>query len=334
MSNPILGKRKRLLHFVRGFAHDPKSGSYNLAKYLFSKLPGFLQVRLRALLRPGTQLQTETPSSTFINPQDLVADITSKFHVPETFVRLYRDQGPNYIDWSSSSWEDFFENLPPLEKLSVPFAMSTVTRGHTMLSLLEDQSCIRKRDRYLDVGTGYGGFLRAAKEVGFKEVVGIEPQTYLVNLARAITDDLQGAQVLQEDFLSGDFSSLPGFDLITCNDVIEHVDDPQLAIHKMCELVNENGCICFEVPNKDAIPFVKADGHFLIFGITQLRREQAAEYYAAYTGAEKSVYFFEMGEMYELEWYFTELRDNGFSAFIADTHSTGETEDVPNFMDS
>ena len=202
-----------------------------------------------------------------------------------------------------------------------------------MLSLLEDHSCIRKKDRYLDVGTGYGGFLRAAKEVGFKEVVGVEPQTYLVNLARAITSDLQGAQILQEDFLQGDFSSLPGFDLITCNDVIEHVDDPQLAIHKMCELVNEKGCICFEVPNKDAIPFVKADGHFLIFGITQLPRDEAAEYYAAYTGAEKSVYFFEMGEMYELDWYLKQLKDDGSSAFIAGTHSIVEIEDVPNHIE-
>jgi 2-polyprenyl-3-methyl-5-hydroxy-6-metoxy-1,4-benzoquinol methylase len=333
MSNSILGKMKRLLRFAKRSLHNPKSGAYDLTKYLFSKLPGFLQVRLRVLLRPGTQLQTGTPSNISINSQDLVADITGKFNVPETFVRLYRDQGPNYIDWESSNWEDFFEHLPPLEKLSVPFAMSTVTRGHTMLSLLEGHSCIRKKDRYLDVGTGYGGFLRAAKEVGFEEVVGVEPQMYLVNLARAITSDLQGAQILQEDFLRGDFSSLPGFDLITCNDVIEHVDDPQLAIHKMCELANEKACICFEVPNKDAIPFVKADGHFLIFGITQLPRDQAAEYYAAYTGAEKSVYFFEMGEMYESDWYLKQLKEGGSSAFIADTHSIGEIEDVPNLME-
>lgn len=333
MSDSIVWNMKRLLRFARRFAQNPKLASYDLAKYLFSKLPGFLQLRLKALFRPTTPLQTRLPSSPSNRPHNLVTDITDKFYVPETFVRLYREQGHGPIDWSSSNWQDFFENLPPLQKLSVPFAMSTVIRGRTMLSLLESQSCIRKKDRYLDVGTGYGGFLRAAKEVGFKEVVGIELQQDLVELAKANIYDLQGAQVWKEDFLTGDFSGLQGFDLITCNDVIEHVDDPQLAIHKMSDLINENGCICFEVPNKDAIEFVKADGHFLIFGITQLPRDHAADYYAAYTGAEKSVYFFEMGEMYELDWYFKELMDNGLSALIADTHSIGEIEDVPRLVD-
>jgi 2-polyprenyl-3-methyl-5-hydroxy-6-metoxy-1,4-benzoquinol methylase len=306
---------------------------YDLIKYLFSKLPAFLQRWLRALLRPGTQMQPGLSSSLSGKPQDLVTDITSRFYVSEAFVRLYREQGHGPIDWSSSNWEDFFEHLPPLQKLTVPYGMSTVIRGRTALALLESQACIRKKDRYLDVGTGYGGFLRAAKEAGFKEVVGIELQQDLVDLARANIHGLPGAQVSKEDFLTGDFSLLQGFDLITCNDVIEHVDDPRLAIQKMSELLNEGGCISFEVPNRDAIEFVRADGHFLIFGITQLPRDYAAEYYAAYTGTEKSVYFFEMGEMYELEWYFAELRDNDLSAFIADTHSIGEIEDVPRLVD-
>ena len=332
MSDSILQTIKRLGQFVQRFVRDPKIASYDLAKYLFLKLPAAVQRRLKVLLRPATSSQAGMSSSAPARPQDLVADITRQFFVPASFVRLYREQGHGPIDWSSSNWQDFFQNLPPLQKLSVPFAMSTVIRGRTMLSLLESQACIRKKDHYLDVGTGYGGFLRAAKEAGFREVVGIELQQDLVDLARANIDGLPGAQVLKEDFLTGDFSGLQGFDLITCNDVIEHVDDPRLAIQKMSELTQENGCICFEVPNKDAIEFVRADGHFLIFGITQLPRDQAAEYYSAYTRTEKSIYYFEMGEMYDLDWYFKELIDHGLSAFIADTHSIGEIEDVPQLM--
>jgi len=332
VSDSILRYIKRFIRFAQRFVQDPRLASDDLAKYLFLKLPGSLQLRLRTLFRPGVQLQTGMSSSLSSKPQDLVADITSQFYVPETFVRLYRQQGHGPIDWSSSKWEEFFEHLPPLQKITVPYAMSTVIRGRTMLSLLESQSCISKKDRYLDVGTGYGGFLRAAKEAGFKEVMGIELQQDLVDLASANVYGLPGAQVLKEDFLTGDFSGIQGFDLITCNDVIEHVDDPRLAIRKMCGLMNEGGCISFEVPNKDAIEFVRADGHFLIFGITQLPKDQAAEYYAAYTGSEKSVYFFEMGEMYELDWYFKELKENGVSALVADTHSIGAIEDVPNLM--
>ena len=328
MSDSISEKIKRPFRFMKRFAQEPRSASRDLAKYFFYKLSPSSQARLRVFWR-----RTQPENAISQKPPDLITDIATRFSVAETFVRLYREQDHGPIDWSSSNWRDFFEHLPPRQKLSVPFAMSTVIRGRTMLSLLESQSCIRKKDRYLDVGTGYGGFLRAAKEAGFREVVGIELQQDLVDLARANIDGLPGAQVLKEDFLTGDFSDLQRFDLITCNDVIEHVDDPRLAIQRMSDLTNEHGCICFEVPNKDAIEFVKADGHFLIFGITQLSKDQAAEYYAAYTGTDKSIYDFEMGEMYELGWYFSELKDKGLSAFIADTHSIGEIQDVPRLVE-
>jgi hypothetical protein len=70
----------------------------------------------------------------------------------------------------------------------------------------------------------------------------------------------------------------------------------------------------------------------LIFGTTQLAKNEAAEYQSAYTGAEKSVYLFEMGEMYELGWYFDRLSENGLSPFIADTHLIGRIEDVPQLI--
>ena len=327
MRDSILWKIKRLLGFVRNFGHDPKLASYNLARFLLLKLPSFMQFRLKTFARQAGMLSgIPTP------PQDLVAEITNKFHVPATFVKLYREQGHGPIDWSKSGWQDFFENLPPLQKITVPYAMSTVIRGRSMFSLLEGQSLIRKKNRYLDVGTGSGGFLRAAWEMGFKEVVGIELQPDLVELARANVEGLQGAQVLTDDFITGDFSALGGFDLITCNDVIEHVDDPELAIQKMSKLGNEDGCISFEVPNKDAISFVKSDGHFMIFGITQLPRHEAAEYHSAFTGVEKGYYLFEMGEMYELDWYSKKLLENGWSAFIADMHSIGDIENVPELV--
>lgn len=332
MRHSILRKIKHLLRFALCFWRDLKLASYHLAKYLFLKLPLFMQLRLKVFFGRGPRIQTGMPSALPIAPRDLIADIADRFYVPETFVKLYREQGHGPIDWSRPDWQDFFENLPPLQKMTIPYAMSTVIRGRGMLSLLESQSAIHNKNRYLDVGTGYGGFLRAAKEIGFDEVIGIELQPDLVELARANVDGLQGAQVLTDDFIQGDFSTLGSFDLITCSDVIEHVDDPQLAIQKMSELRNETGCIAFEVPNRDAITFVKSDGHFLIFGITQLPRHQAAEYHSAYTGVDKSYYLFEMGEMYELDWYFKKLSENGLSAFIADTHSIGDLQDVPGLM--
>jgi DNA methylase len=48
----------------------------------------------------------------------------------------------------------------------------------------------------------------------------------------------------------------------TTQDMIEHVDDPELAIQKMASLLTEDGSLSFEVPNNDCITPVKSDGHF------------------------------------------------------------------------
>jgi SAM-dependent methyltransferase len=323
--SPNLG---RPLRFVKGLVRHPRAASYSLAKRLFHALP------------PSMRRRLETPARRVVRSLglgvsrrlDLVEEIAWRFDVSEGFVKLYRQQDHGPIDWSKSNWEEFVENLPPVQKLSVPFAMSTVGRGRQMLSLLADNSCIRKTNRYLDVGTGYGGFLRASKEIGFNEAIGIELQPCLVELAKANVDGLPGATVLAGNFIADDFSRLGAFDLITCNDVIEHVDDAALAIQKMSTLLDEEGCLCFEVPNKDCITFVKSDGHFLIFGLTQLARDDAAAYHSAHTGSDRSVYLFEMGEMYELDWYLQKLAGRGLSARIVDTHAIGDLDDVPELV--
>lgn len=320
------------VRFAKGVVGSSKRASYGLARRLYRSLPLVVQRPVKIVFEWTAPMRRGALFSVFGGRRDLVADIANRFDVPESFVRLYREQGHVPTDWSGSTWQEFFESLPALQKMTVPFAMSTVMRGRGMLSLLESQSCIRKKARYLDVGTGYGGFLRAAKEMGFKEVIGIELQPFLADLAKANIDNLPGAQVFLGDFVKDDFSNLGRLDLITCNDVIEHVDDPALTIQKMSALLTEDGCICFEVPNKDCMTFVKQDGHFLIFGITQLAKIDAAAYHSASTGADKSVYMFEMGELYELDWYFERLAENGLSAFIADTHSIGGLEDVPRLM--
>ena len=319
------------MYLVKRFFQNAGRALFELASYLFWHSPPSLQRRLEAPARRALRRLRITKAQ-LTGKSNLVSDISRRFDVPEKFVELYRSKTESSIDWTASDWDDLYEKLSPVQKLGVPFAMATVMRGRTMLSLLASHSCIHHKGRYLDVGTGYGGFLRAAKEIGFKEVVGLELQQYLVELARANVEDLPGAQVFAFDFIKDDVSEIGTFDLITCNDVIEHVDDPILAIERMSSLLNKEGTLSFEVPNKDCITFVQEDGHFLIFGITQLVKNDAAQYFSAYTGTDQSGYFFEMGEMYELSWYFERLSENSMSSFIMDTHQVGKVEDVPRLM--
>lgn len=267
----------------------------------------------------------------FEKPSSLQDDILQRFSVSKKFLLEYKKQ-QSALDWKKRNWEDFFGSMNPVSQMYVVFAMSTVLRGRDMFSLLESHSCIRSRKRYLDIGTAYAGFLRAFKEQGFKEVIGIELQESLAHLGMANIDGLDDARVIVGDFIQNDYSFLGAFDVVTCNDVIEHVDDAIIAIKKMSSMVTEGGVLAMEVPNRDCISFVTSDGHFQIFGITQLNRDDAALYYEAVLKADRKNYFFQMGEMYELDWYVKQLSQNGLNAFVADTHRIGGIKDVPGLL--
>ncbi|MBV6394067.1 MAG: hypothetical protein KPEEDBHJ_03313 [Anaerolineales bacterium] len=261
----------------------------------------------------------------------LLSDIIQEFNVSEKFVLEYQRLRPD-LDWSKKTWEEFLDSLSSLDRLHISFAMSTVLRGRYSFSLLNGHSCIRTKKRYLDIGTAYAGFLRAYKEQGFEEAIGIELQERLAILGRANIDGLDNTQVIVGDFIQDDYSHLGAFDVVTCNDVIEHVDDAIVAIQKMSGMVADGGTLCMEVPNRDHINFVASDGHFQIFGITQLDRDDAALHYEAALKADRKNYYFQMGEMYELDWYIEQLSRNGLKAFIADTHMVGGVKDVPELI--
>ena len=72
------------------------------------------------------------------------------------------------------------------------------------------------------------------------------------------------------------------FDVITCNDVIEHVTDPGIAIKHVASMLRNGGIAYFEIPNRDDVSAVIADGHYQLFGITQLEHDLAAQYYGAH----------------------------------------------------
>ena len=263
-----------------------------------------------------------------IKPVTLYEDIEKRFGVTQEFAKLYLSK-QNYSALEFDTWDSLSKKLNSLQNMYINFALSTFNRGLSIANMLEKDRLINHKNRYLDVGTGYGGFPRAFSSVGFKEVIGIELQQHLADYAKANTIDIDGATILNWDFEQSDTSQLEKFDLITCNDVIEHVKNPALTIEKMLGLLNKNGCISMEIPNDNCILYVKSDGHFQLFGITQLSREDAADYYAEMLNIDRGGYLFEMGESHELDWYFNKLTKNGGKVKVFDKHKIGELDQVP-----
>lgn len=107
------------------------------------------------------------------------------------------------------------------------------------------------KNRFLDVGSGPGLMLQAAKEAGFN-AIGIEPNIVASTYARS-----QGCEVIQ-DFLTSELATkLGSFDAIHSSEVLEHIRDPRSMVSLMASMLKPGGVICIFVPN-DFNPLQKA----------------------------------------------------------------------------
>lgn len=82
-------------------------------------------------------------------------------------------------------------------------------------------------------------------------------------------------------------------DIVTCNDVIEHVKDPESAVKHINSILKPGGAALFHIPNKNYPDFVIKDGYQSLFGITLLDYDDASGYYTAvYKQGTYSVYYY------------------------------------------
>ena len=104
-----------------------------------------------------------------------------------------------------------------------------------------------RRPKILDVGCAEGRLLKAFLEVGC-QCWGVEHPSYPA-------DRFQDAERIQ--YFQGDLQRLKlpegGFDLIFLWHTLEHMDDPQLVMHRICELLAPRGAVIVAVPNFSSI---------------------------------------------------------------------------------
>jgi len=186
---------------------------------------------------------------------------------PERFERLYRQRHDT---------DDLDSIADPVRRMHADFALSTVRRGVRARDQIAAHTSIKGK-RYLDVGCAYGGFLVAFAQAGARQVVGIDINPRLLEYARALLEDYDvEAQVECIDVLSAPRSSALGrFDIVTCNDVIEHVRDPGATLDRLVDLLDEGGTLFMQIPNRHSASFVLSDGHYRIFGLTALPKQAA-----------------------------------------------------------
>ena len=208
-------------------------------------------------------------------------------------------------------------SIDDVQKMGLLFGLSTNLRGLNTFIVLQ-QFLKPHFKRYLDVGCGYGGFVNAFARQGY-DAYGLEIDPQLFLFSRLNTEGSgTKSQIYQNDFVNDDLSYLGTFDVITCNDVIEHVQNPEVALNRLAQLLNPGGVRYMEIPNKDALSFVEADGHFKIFGINLLDHFAAAQYYSELKDMEgrPELHYAGMGEFYPLGYYLNRLEARGLSTHL------------------
>jgi hypothetical protein len=203
----------------------------------------------------------------------------------------------------------------PCFRMYFEFALTSNERGQAVAATIAQHASLEGK-RYLDIGCAYGGFLVAFAAHG-AIVQGLDRDPSLLALARKNLDE-QGidAPLLNIDATSSAFAErfASSLEVVTCNDVIEHVADPQALVANLSTAIRPGGCLYLEIPNKDYAPYIVEDGHFRLFGITLLEHDDAKAYYrhlnpkADYT----------VGHYLTLPQYFAMLEDAGFEATLLD----------------
>lgn len=261
---------------------------------------------------PVSEAQTSTPVFT----ERFQSEIRDRFGLTETFVRRLFD-GKRVVGSVIDRWEDLVNPAQSLSGAYIHFALSNVVRGRQARDLIIRKTGI-KSGRSLDVGSAYGGMVAAFAEGGFA-AEGVEIDAHWCELGNLNCRSKGFGDLIRNvDFLAP--SHAERYDVITCNDVIEHVREPRRALAKMASMLNPGGVLYLVIPNAWSWDHVVRDGHYGQFGMNLLDHYAAQEYYNIRC---RSIYQkpYSCGEFYPLDWYREQLADNGLAVSVHRTTS-------------
>jgi 2-polyprenyl-3-methyl-5-hydroxy-6-metoxy-1,4-benzoquinol methylase len=189
------------------------------------------------------------------------------------------------------------------------YAWREIQRSREIVRMIRQVTPLRGK-HVLDVGSGYGGMLISMAEQG-AAITGIEIDPERARMGKQRLGELG----LDVPYLEGDIcesgieAKLGQFDVVVCQDVLEHVLDPSSVIRSLCAMMKPGGVIYIQIPNKYGLDQLMSDHHYALTGITALSRHQAIEYWQLATGAAAEHYGvgYERGEKF----YFSAFARNG-----------------------
>lgn len=200
---------------------------------------------------------------------NIIEQLASSFDVNLEFVTTILSQKGilEEID-HAGDLNDFVARIGDRYKF-VSYALGTNTRGMNSLARMLALATPTPRGKALDLGCGYGGFMQAFAKKGYRPF-GIEIDPRLAELAKInLKNESFEFEIHVGDIFSDDIK-LNGFDLITVNDVLEHLADPITSFNKLASMLNPGGVLAIYAPNGQSIFNATADPHNRVFGSSSM----------------------------------------------------------------
>jgi SAM-dependent methyltransferase len=161
---------------------------------------------------------------------------------------VYQSPRPKYNqDFIDSAYASYYQFSDDLDLNS----NSTVQHSSVNMFKEEVENLLKydlKRTNVLDIGSAMGTFLFAAKPY-YKKAIGLDVSEQMARFAEKST----GATVYLKQF--NEFIYEEKFSLIHMSHVIEHVPNPVAWLHKAAAMLEPEGILVINVPNKFSLAF-------------------------------------------------------------------------------
>lgn len=158
---------------------------------------------------------------------------------------------------------------------------------------------LRESDRILDIGSGFGSFVLAARNRGLN-AMGVEISDYEVAFARRRLSVLRPADDPEAVYMLNDAREIcaehHSFGAVTLWNVLEHIDDTDRVIQTASELLKPGGAVFVICPNYAAF---RQEAHYHVPWLPLLPRTLASRYLKL---MKRDPGFFETSIFYRTNW--------------------------------
>lgn len=153
-----------------------------------------------------------------------------------------------FLDRNIESYDDNVFKEPKDKNQTISFLDDVRIKNFSLI--LNYLSLIRKNEKLsiLDIGCATGLFLKLAKKRGF-EVLGVEPNTTMSRIA------VKRKLNVRAGYFPRVLSKNEKFDVITLNDVFEHIEDLGSLLIDIKKHLNHKGILIINLPNSDGVLF-------------------------------------------------------------------------------